>query len=139
MATVATSSKYDYSRVYTTAINLIYRFGAEFEHRIPDPSFTSGYNAQYGGNVWSNGTTTSITQPYQSEYKEGVVTDFTEDERRDTSIKVGDKKLLTVEITAPQASDIFVIGTTEYSYINHETIQPASTSDPLLYKIQLRV
>ena len=133
------TTKYDYSGVATTAINLIYRFGASMEHAYPDSTYSKVYSPANGGYVYSNGVTTSNTQPTTTETAEGVIVDFNEDERKDSSIKVGDKKLLTVEITAPQSGDTFTIGTTEYSYINHETIQPASTTEPLLYKVQLRV
>ncbi len=133
------SSKYDYAPIYSTVKALVIRFGAEYTRKYADSTFTETYSPAIGGYVWTDGATTSNTQPYTTETAEGAITDFTEAERRDSSIKVGDKKLLTVEISTPQPEDIFVIGTTEYSYINHETIQPASTSDPLLYKIQLRV
>lgn len=133
------AEKYDYTNVYNTAVNLIYRFGALYTRYTKDTSYIETFSPAIGGMVWTNGTETVDTQPYTEEQAEGVITDFTEDERRDTSIKVGDKKLLTVEITTPQSGDVFEIGTTKYSYINHETIQPASTFQPLLYKVQLRV
>lgn len=133
------SSRYDYTNIYNTAVNLIFRFGSSEVHKYVDPNFSRVYSPANGGYVYSDGTTTYDEPPMLSESIEGVIVDFTEDERRDSSIKVGDKKLLTVEITKPQAGDVFTIGTTEYSYINHETIQPASTTEPLLYKVQLRV
>lgn len=132
-------ARYDYTNIYNTAVALISRFGAEYVHRMVDTSFTKTYDPTSGSNVWTNGTTSYTEPQYTEELSDGVIVDFTEEERRDTSIKVGDKKLLSVEITTPQSQDIFIIGGVEYSYINHTTIQPASTSDPLLYKVQLRV
>jgi hypothetical protein len=66
-----------------------------------------------------------------------LVTDFTDEERTDSSIKVGDKKLLTIELPAPIQGDVITIRGVDYSYINHSTVAPASTD--VLYKIQVRI
>jgi len=134
-----TVEKFDYSSIYSISSNHIERFGAEFTLQRLDSSFTKQYDSATGSTVWTDGTTTYTEPQYVESTAYGVVTDYTSEERYNTSIKVGDKKLHTVTIDDPQEQDIYIVGEVSYSYIDHETVQPSSTSDPLLYKIQLRV
>lgn len=133
-------SKYDYSRIYETAVRLINRFGAVFIHKQLDGSYTKRYNVITSSNEYVNAAGDVFSeQPYIESTHDGVVSNFSIEDRYDTSIKRGDKLLLAVLMDTPQSGDIFIIGGVAYSYINHETIQPASTFQPLLYKIQVRV
>lgn len=133
-------AKFDYTGLYNTAVRLINAFGAEFTLSRLDTSYVQTYDPALSKNVWVNASGVVSEDPvYTTSVADGVVADFSEEERYDTSIKRGDKKLLTVTIDAPQAQDIYTIGDKNYSYVNHETVQPASTSAPLLYKIQIRV
>jgi len=91
---------------------------------------------------WENNTTGAIvyTEPTGGTatiVAKCVVTDFTEEERRDTSILVDDKKLLTIEMPEPKQGDRYTINGTTFQYVNHETIAPGGTV--VLYKIQVRV
>ncbi len=130
---------FDYSGIQSTASSLITKFGGSFTQKQIDTSFTETYNPITGSTEWSDGTTTYTEAQYTSTTADGVVTGYTNEERYNTTIEVGDKKLLAVDINAPKSGDIYTVGDTDYSYVDHETIQPASDNDPLLYKIQIRV
>lgn len=133
-------AKYDYTGVYNTAVRLINRFGAEFTITKIDTSYTKIYNPDTGSYIYQNGSgDVSNTPPTTSVTADGVISGFEDKDRYDTSIKKGDKLLLAVKMDAPKPQDVYTIGGTDYSYVDHETIQPASTFQPLLYKIQVRV
>jgi D-alanyl-D-alanine carboxypeptidase len=130
---------FDYSGIYSTASSLITKFGDSFTQKQIDTSYTESYNPVTGSMEWTNGSETLTEAPYTSVTADGVVTGYTSEERYNTTIEVGDKKLLTVTANAPKSGDIYTVGSVDYSYVDHETIQPASSVDPLLYKIQIRV
>jgi len=66
-----------------------------------------------------------------------VITDFTENEREDSTIKAGDKKVLTIELEEPLPGDTITAQGVTYQYVNHKNIAPAGVD--VLYKIQVRV
>lgn len=91
---------------------------------------------------WENTETGDISYIEPTGYTEvytgkALVTSFTDEERRDTTIKMSDRKLLTIELPAPIQGDVFTVRDTDYVYVNHETVAPGSTD--VLYKIQVRV
>lgn len=100
------------------------------------------YNSITFEQYWENTETGELTYTEPSGYTEvytgkGLVTGFTDEERRDSSIKTGDKKILTIELPAPIQGDVFTVRDTDYVYVNHETIAPADVD--VLYKIQVRI
>jgi hypothetical protein len=67
----------------------------------------------------------------------GVVTFFSEDQIDGTNIQQSDRLIIAVSISEPQIGDVFVIGSTEYKYVNHKTVSPGGTD--ILYKVQVRI
>jgi hypothetical protein len=92
----------------------------------------------YWENLNTGATTTTEPVDMQQTYtSKCVVTDFTEEEKQNTSILMGDKKLLTIELPTPKQNDVYTVRGVDYKYVNHETIAPGDTD--VLYKIQVRV
>jgi len=133
-------AKYDYIKIFDTAERLINRFGAEFTITRVDTSYTKTYNPVTASYEYRNSSGVVVTTPPNViSTADGVITNFADKDYYDTSIKKGDKLLLATKMDSPQSQDVYTIGVTDYSYVDHETIQPASTFQPLLYKIQVRV
>lgn len=137
---------FDYQRVvYETVIPQITDKGTlitltriidsseSWEHVMDEVTFTE---------YWENKDTGEIVFVEPGEMTEvytamGVITDFTEEEINNTSIKTGDKKILSIELPKPLQGDVYTIRDMDYHYVNHVTVAPGDVD--VLYKIQVRV
>lgn len=118
---------FNYTRMTSTALRLITRFGKAWTVR----RYTKGtYDPS------NNTRTTSATTDYTVQ---GMLSDYQQREIDGTNILKGDKLLLVAAsglAITPTITDLLVEGSTLYKIVNIEQIKPASTV--LYYKLQLR-
>ena len=112
-------ARYDYSKLASTSVRLINKFGKSILKRTVTNS----------GDEWSPIQTNVDTAI------DGVVTAYGIGEIDGTLIKSTDKKLLTTSLI--DTADKIVDGAIVYSVVSISTVEPSTTA--LLYKIQLRV
>jgi hypothetical protein len=91
---------------------------------------------------WENSETGEISYTEPTGYTEiytgkALMTNFEEEDFRDTSIQRGDVKLLSIELPAPRQGDVYTVNDIRYVYVNHEKLAPGDTT--VLYKIQVRI
>lgn len=118
-------AKFDYNRVQTTVRSLLNKFGT-----IQTVTRTT------------KGTYDPVTETFSSETvvtetADGVLVGIDDSFKDNSLVKQSDSMLLVLDISEPQADDVFTVNGKDYKYIVHKTISPIGTV--CLYKVVLRV
>ena len=127
-----------------TVIPLISQFGQTITRvRVQDTStWVKEYVPSEGRYRWRNTESGAVqyTEPTGTSTTttgQGVITSFEDSLIDGTLIQRGDKLLLSQNIGAPAANDVYTVSGVSYNYIRHETVSPGGVD--VLYKIQLRI
>jgi len=134
-------AKYNYDPITAKALELVNKYGTDI-YLLKDSSllWKKKYDRVLLKEYWENTDTTEIVfvQPEMEEYLgDGVLTKFKQEEIDGKLIKKTDTLIIATKIPEPELGDKIRIGSTEYKYINHESVMPNNVV--IIYKVQVRI